>query len=227
MNEIEFLNIPLIEWIGYFASTIVLVSLSLSSILRLRLVNLFGSVLFSFYGFYIGSLPVGIMNLIIVFFNLYYLQKLSFQKEKFEIIESDVNQEFVQRFLVFYKKDILKYFPEFDSKPDQKQMVLMVMRNMNLAGLFIARENKTALEVELDYVTPEYRDYKNGAFLFNHFKQPKSQPDLLVQSESVSQYLLPGIVIPIINIKNIIIIARIIFKINFIIIIFFDFLYSF
>jgi hypothetical protein len=171
MNELDFLNIPLIEWIGYFASTIVLVSLSLSSILRLRIVNLFGSVLFSFYGFYIGSLPVGIMNLIIVFFNLYYLQKLSFQKEKFEIIESDGNQEFVQRFLVFYKKDILKYFPEFDSKPDQKQMVLMVMRNMNLAGLFIARENKTALEVELDYVTPEYRDYKNGTFLFNHFKE--------------------------------------------------------
>ena len=40
---------------------------------------------------------------------------------------------------------------------------------MNFAGLFIAREKDDVLEVELDYVTPQYRDYKNGIFLFNHF----------------------------------------------------------
>lgn len=170
MNNIEFLNIPLIEWIGYFASAIVLISLSLSSVLRLRIVNLFGSVIFSFYGFFIGSLPVGIMNLLIVFFNLYYLQKLSFQKDKFEIIESDTNQEFVRRFLDYFKKDIQKYFPEYKVQTGNSRMVLLVMRNMNLAGLFIARETDDFLEVELDYVTPQYRDYKNGAFLFDHFK---------------------------------------------------------
>ena len=170
MNEIEFLSIPLIEWIGYFASAIVLISLSLSSILRLRIVNLFGSVIFSFYGFFIVSLPVGIMNLLIVFFNLYYLQKLSFQKDKFEIIESDINQEFVRRFLNYFKKDIQKYFPDYKVQEANSQMVLLVMRNMNLAGLFIARKADDFLEVELDYVTPQYRDYKNGAFLFDHFK---------------------------------------------------------
>jgi len=170
MNEMEFLNIPLIEWIGYIASTIVLISLSLSSILRLRIVNLVGSALFSIYGFYIGALPVGIMNLLIVFFNLYYLQKLSFQKEKFEIIQSDSDQEFVQKFLTYFKKDIQKYFPDFRNQANSQSLVLLVMRNMNLAGIFIGDEKNNVLEVELDYVTPGYRDYKNGIFLFNHFK---------------------------------------------------------
>lgn len=169
MNEIVFLNIPLVEWIGYIASTIVLISLSLSSILRLRIVNLFGSALFSFYGFYIGALPVGIMNLIIVFFNLYYLQKLMLKKDNFEIIESDSNQEVIKKFLGYFNKDIHKYFPEFKLQSGNRQLVLMVMRNMNFAGLFIAREKDDVLEVELDYVTPQYRDYKNGIFLFNHF----------------------------------------------------------
>jgi len=171
MNEIEFLNIPLIEWIGYIASTLVLISLSLSSILRLRMLNLLGAAVFSFYGFFIGSLPVGIMNLIIVFTNLYYLQKLYFQKDKFEIIETEYNQEYIQKFLVHFKKDIRKYFPSFKSNANKNQMVLMVMRNMNLAGLFIAQENGGVLNVELDYVTPQYRDYKNGAFIFEHFRK--------------------------------------------------------
>lgn len=170
MNEIELFGIPLIEWIGYIASTIVLISLSLSSILRLRIVNLIGAILFSFYGFYIGSLPVGIMNLMIVFFNLYYLQKLFFQNDNFEIIESNNSQEYVQKFLKYFKKDIQKHFPDFKIQRNDKQLVLMVMRNMNFAGLFIANEKDDILEVELDYVSPQYRDNKNGIFLFNHFR---------------------------------------------------------
>lgn len=170
MNETVLLTIPLIEWIGYLASTIVLISLSLSSFLRLRIINLIGSALFSFYGFYIGALPVGIMNLLIVFFNVYYLQKLFLQSDDFDVIEGDNNQELVQKFVTYFKKDIKKYFPDFEAKGQSKRMVLTVMRNMNFAGLFIACEKEGYLELELDYVTPQYRDYKNGIFLFNHFK---------------------------------------------------------
>ena len=171
MKEFELLSIPLIEWIGYVASILVLISLSLSSILRLRIFNLFGAAVFSFYGFYIGSLPVGIMNLIIVFTNLYYLQKLYSQKDKFEIVESKSDQEYVLKFLDHFKKDIQKYSPDFNLNLNKNQIILMVMRNMNMAGIFVANDDGDRLEVELDYVTPQYRDYKNGAFIFSHFRK--------------------------------------------------------
>ena len=57
-----FLNIPLIEWIGYAGSVIVAVSLTMSSIKKLRWYNLVGAAVFSFYGFTIGALPVGILT---------------------------------------------------------------------------------------------------------------------------------------------------------------------
>lgn len=171
MKEIELLSIPLIEWIGYAASVLVLISLSLSSMLRLRTVNLFGSAVFSFYGFAIGSLPVGIMNLIIFFSNIYYLRKLLFQRDNFEIIETESNQEYIQKFLQFFKKDIQKIFPHFELENKKDRKVLMIMRNMNLAGLFIAQEKGECLKVELDFVTPQYRDYKTGKFIFAHFKK--------------------------------------------------------
>lgn len=170
MKEIEFLNLPILEWIGYLASVLVLISLSLSSMLRLRTINLLGSAVFSFYGFAIGSLPVGIMNLVIVFSNLYYLRELFFRKDNFEIIKSDSDQEYIQKFLIYFKKDIQNYFPDFSLQNKTNQMILMVTRNMNLAGLFIATENGDSIEVELDYVTPQYRDYKTGKFIFEHFR---------------------------------------------------------
>ncbi|MFA9390519.1 MAG: hypothetical protein ACERKD_11955 [Prolixibacteraceae bacterium] len=184
------MNVPFIEWIGYVASALVLISLSLSSIFRLRILNLIGAAVFSIYGFLIGSLPVGIMNLIIVFTNLYYLQKLYLQKDKFEVIETDSHQEYVKKFLQFYRKDIQKYFPDFTLNATQNQVILMVMRNMNLAGLFIAKESGDRLEIELDYVTPQYRDYKNGAFIFAHFRtalKEKKYTGIVAKSEVPQQ----------------------------------------
>lgn len=190
MKEFELLSISLIEWIGYVASTLVLISLSLSSILRLRIFNLFGAAVFSFYGFYIGSLPIGIMNLIIVFTNLYYLQKLYSQKDKFEIVESKSDQEYVLKFLNHFKKDIQKYSPDFNLNLNKNQIILMVMRNMNMAGIFVAKDDGDRLEVELDYVTPQYRDYKNGAFIFSHFRKAikvKEYKTIIASSQNPQQ----------------------------------------
>ena len=60
------MNPVLLDWIGYIASLIVLVSLLMSSVKKLRWINLGGALLFGIYGFLIGSLPTGFMNFGIV-----------------------------------------------------------------------------------------------------------------------------------------------------------------
>jgi len=45
------------------------------------------------------------------------------------------------------------------------------LRNMAVTGLFIAqRENGTVLKVLLDYVLPEYKDFKNGKYVYFKLK---------------------------------------------------------
>ena len=46
------------EVIGYAASLIILVSLLMTNVYRLRLINLAGSLCFSLYGWLIGAWPV-------------------------------------------------------------------------------------------------------------------------------------------------------------------------
>lgn len=77
------MNINWLEWLGYLASLIVLISLLMNSILKLRWINLLGSSIFSLYGFLIGALPVGFMNLGIVLINIYHLVKIYHSKEYF------------------------------------------------------------------------------------------------------------------------------------------------
>jgi len=171
MTEIYF-DLPLIEWIGYAASTLVLISLSLSSIVKLRIYNLIGSALFSFYGFYIEALPVGIMNLLICFFNIYYLRGLLFKKEIFEGVWSNDKDEFLNLFLNYHLRDIQKFFPDFSPKQLEGGNVLLAVRDMKVAGTFVVGQPVDGIaEVTLDYVTPQYRDYKTGMFLLQKYQQ--------------------------------------------------------
>lgn len=168
MDTIIF-NLPLIEWIGYLASLLILISLMLSSILKLRLVNLIGAAIFSFYGFFIGSLPVGIMNFVIAITNIYYLYHLYSHKERFDIIEVKSDSAYLQKFIDHYHGDILKFFPDFSNLEDS-DIILLVFRDLKPAGAFIgiSRDEKE-LEIKLDYVTPQYRDCKLGSYIYNKF----------------------------------------------------------
>ena len=65
-----------LEIVGYVASVLVAVSLMMSSILKLRIINLVGSAAFTVYGLLIGAYPVAAVNLLIVFINLYYLRQM-------------------------------------------------------------------------------------------------------------------------------------------------------
>lgn len=64
------------EIVGYIASALVAVSLMMSSIFRLRVINLVGAALFTVYGLLIGAYPVAAMNLFIVLIDLYYLRDM-------------------------------------------------------------------------------------------------------------------------------------------------------
>ncbi|MCU4174937.1 GNAT family N-acetyltransferase [Carboxylicivirga sp. N1Y90] len=179
MNEIVWLNLPLIEWIGYLASTIVLISLSLSSLVKLRIFNLFGSAAFSFYGFYIGALPVGIMNMMIVFFNIYYLRFLLFKNELFDVVKANSTDEFLRKFLEYHKSDIKRFFPEFQTVFSEDTQILLALRDARIAGVFIVNNGVDgSAEVLLDYVTPQYRDYKTGRFLLTAYKEQYVRKDI-------------------------------------------------
>lgn len=161
MNEV------VLEWIGYVASGIILVSLLMSSIVKLRWINLVGAVVFAFYGFMVGVLPAALMNVGIVVIDVYYLAKIYFSKEYFTILPVVDGSQYLASFLEFYRDDMAVFndLEHIDSMTGDVK--LYILRNMEIAGVFLAKkvDDKT-LEVRLDYAIPRYRDFKLGQYLF-------------------------------------------------------------
>jgi len=161
-------NTPLIEWIGYVGSVIVAVSLTMSSIKKLRWYNLVGAAVFSFYGFAIGALPVGLLNLFISLADIYYLFKMYSYQESFKSIQVTGNDSYLNYFIGFYQREISEFFPNFNSSilTEKEVFALLLLRNEAVAGVFIGiKENKTLI-IQLDFVTAVYRDLKPGNFIY-------------------------------------------------------------
>lgn len=78
-----------LPYLGYFASIVIALSMTISSIVKFRWVNLFGALAFSIYGFIIGAYPVGFLNGFIVLVDIYYLSKIYGKKEILKLWKSD------------------------------------------------------------------------------------------------------------------------------------------
>lgn len=156
-----------VDWIGYIASVLVLVSLLMTSIVRLRIINLVGSAIFASYGFLIQSIPTGFMNSVIVLVNILFLIRFYRSKEYFTILNTTAQEPYLTHFLDFYRTDILKFNPRFADVSECCTLRFYVLRNMTPAGLFLGqRIDDHTLLILLDYATPAYRDLKIGRFIY-------------------------------------------------------------
>jgi len=161
------INISFVEWLGYIASLIILISLLNSSIIKLRWINLIGAILFSIYGVFLGSLPVAFMNGAIAIIDIYYLIKIYSTKDNFQLLELKFQSNHSQYFIDSNISDIEKIFKKSTFNITSDTLSFYVFKNMTIAGMFIAKKhNNFTLDIQLDYVTSEYRDFKIGKFIF-------------------------------------------------------------
>jgi hypothetical protein len=166
------MEITWLEWMGYAASAIILISLLMSSVKRLRIINLIGSAVFAVYGIMIESIPVAVMNFGIVAINIFYLAQMYMKKEYFKVLETSSDSKYLKSFIKFYKDDIKK-FTDFKKKSLKRSVLqFFVLRDMAVAGVLICSEHdKSTLKIELDFAVPQYRDFKMGRFIFKHQKE--------------------------------------------------------
>ncbi|MCL4249170.1 MAG: hypothetical protein KJ065_13570 [Anaerolineae bacterium] len=155
------------ELIGYIASALVIVSLVMTSVLRLRLISFVGAVAWFIYGVMLNAPPIYVTNGIIIAINVYFLFQMFTAKHYFKLLEVDRRSAYLRSFLEFYQADIGKFFPSFKYDPEQVDLVYLVLRDLMPVGVFITERDRSGRSlINLDYVIPGYRDLQPGKFLY-------------------------------------------------------------
>ncbi len=157
-----------LELLGYAASALIALSLMMSNVLRLRLLNLIGAGLFTAYGVLVGAWPVAIVNGFICAINLVFLIRIGTRRQVFELVYAEGPQAaYPRHFVAFWSQDIHKFFPRFSLEGDRDRQLILITRDAVPIGLFVhgPYEPDGSLQVHLDYVVPAYRDFKAARFL--------------------------------------------------------------
>ena len=157
----------MIELIGYIASALVAYSLLTSNVLRLRVLNLAGALVFVVYAAITRAWPVLAVNLFVVGIDLWHIVSLKAKKDIFKIMEVGTADPLLANFLAYHARGIWQFFPDFDLALVKNPRCIFILRNLLPVGLFVYSEERPDLRVHLDYVTEDYRDLKSARYLFN------------------------------------------------------------
>lgn len=154
-----------VDLIGYVASALIVVSLAMRSVVKLRTVSLIGSIVFTIYGALIGAWPVIISNSMIAIINVWYLRRELADTGEMAAVAIEPDAPFLVDYVRANGPEIAKSQPDYHPEPGDT-FVRLLTRHGLPAGVLAGEPVGQELHVKLDYVTPRYQDSQVARWLF-------------------------------------------------------------
>ncbi len=157
------------EVIGWAGTGLVVLSMAQQRITRLRIINLAGSAILLVYNLVLGVWPMVALNAALSLIQIYHLRILWGSRHDaatYEVVTARPGDDVVRHVVAKHDAEIRQFHPHFTSVTDSTSAFL-VMTGDTVVGLVLARiePDGTAI-LDVDYVTPPYRDFTPGEFVF-------------------------------------------------------------
>lgn len=154
----------MVEVIGYVASALIVASLAMTSVLRLRTISLLGSIAYVVYGVLLSAWPIVIANSIIACLNIWNIYRELTSRKGLGVSPIALDAPYLADFLGAHQADIDKFQPGIH--PEAGDKAWLFLRDGLPVGALLGTVQGTDLNIKLDYVRPPFRDSKLGAWLF-------------------------------------------------------------
>jgi hypothetical protein len=160
-----------LDLIGWCGSALLIVSVMQARLLRFRVLNLLASVVLTGFNAALEIWPMVAMNLTLCVINLWHIRKLvgtRHDEASFDVLGVGPEDEYLRHVMRVHRGDIMKFQPDLardDAVP--RRSAFLVQRGDETVGLVLVRDDGDGVaRVLLDYVTPRYRDFSPGEFVW-------------------------------------------------------------
>ena len=158
-----------IDILGWGGSALLVYSLLQARVLRFRALNLAATLILLVFNVVIEVWPMVGMNSVLAVINIVFILRLTRERhddEVFEVVRVNLDDEYFKHVLKTHDKDIRKFQPDFGTRPDEGQLAFVVVKRDETVGMVLLRPDGDIAHIELDYVTPKYRDFSPGEFVW-------------------------------------------------------------
>ena len=158
------------DLLGWSGSALLVYSILQTRLLRLRALNLVASTILLVFNVVIEVWPLVAMNGVLALINTVKIFQLLRQKHDeaiFEVIEVRPESKYLQHILNNHRDDIARFQPDLDWQPSRSEShAFVVVKGDETVGVVLLRCEGDVAHVQLDYVTPRYRDFAPGEFVW-------------------------------------------------------------
>ncbi|MFN8194920.1 MAG: hypothetical protein U0R80_11635 [Nocardioidaceae bacterium] len=159
-----------LDILGWGGSALLVFSLLQTRVLRFRVLNLTACVILIVFNALIAVWPMMGMNAVLAAINIWFIVKLVRERHDeavFQVLEVAPDDEYLRHVLRVHGADILGFQPDFvwdTGAPGQH--AFLVQRADETVGVVLLHVDGDTAQVLLDYVTPRFRDFSPGEFVW-------------------------------------------------------------
>lgn len=159
-----------VDALGWFGSALLVFSLLQARILRLRVLNTVACVILTVFNAILAVWPMVAMNVVLAGINLFFIARMLRERgdeRAFAVLPVREDDTYLRHFLTVYGRDIERFFPDVDLDASSGRSTYLVQHGDETAGVIAVRDaGGGTAQVELDYVTPRFRDFSPGEFVY-------------------------------------------------------------
>lgn len=156
--------------VGWVGSALLVWSLLQGRILRLRAINLVGSLVLVVYNAVIQVWPMVGLNVVLTIINVWFLARLlrtRHDENTYRVVELGAADELLDYVLRLHAADIARFNPGFQWRGQGSgRAAFLVLRRDDIVGIILVQPDGDTARVELDYVTERFRDFTPGEFVY-------------------------------------------------------------
>lgn len=157
------------EVVGWVGSALVVLSLTQARVLRFRWINLAGAVVATVYNAVFEIWPFVAMNGAIAVIDVYWLWRLLRERHDeavYAVVEVAPDDAYLRHVLKVHAEDIAR-FRARSATPADERLAFLVTRGDETVGVVLVSDLGDGVgRVELDWVTPRFRDFTPGEFVY-------------------------------------------------------------
>lgn len=159
-----------LDLIGWCGSALLIFSLLQTRVLRFRLLNLVACCVLAVFNAAIEVWPMAAQNVVLAGINVFFLVRLLRERHDeaaFEVLEVGPSDDYLRHVLRVHEADVLAFQPDFVWDPDPAtDHAFIVIKGDETVGVVIVTRDGDVGRIRLDYVTPKYRDFTPGEFVW-------------------------------------------------------------
>ena len=146
-----------LEIFGYIGTALVIVSMMMTSVLKLRIINMCGGLISLIYAVCVNTWPVVVLNACLITINFVQTVRALRGRDEVTLVKVGENDPTARHLLGIWQNDFEKQYPDCNLQEIKGSSTHILYVGHEAIGFSVSTEKKETQDSDILYLAPAYR----------------------------------------------------------------------